>query len=210
MIYSIVGTDIKIRDKALRELGSKFGKPTHELYTEHIDELEPLIDASDLFGGVVIVGLASLLSNSSTKERLLTFLPKMKKSENVFIIDEPFLDSPTITKLNKTSEVMYDAREEKKKDTSVFVLCLLIAKRDKKGAWLSYSKVKHKEEGEKIAGAIWWKWKEVWGDTIEGKKTAYTLSECEMLGKMFASVSLDAHRGRGDIYELIESAILSL
>lgn len=209
MIYSIVGTNASLKDKALKEL-SKEGAVSHYLYSEHINDLEPLIDASSLFGDKLIVSCVSLLDNPSSRERTLELLPKMKDSGTVFIMDEPFLDAAKTTKLSKVSQVFYDVREEKKRDSSVFVLCLSFAKRDKKATWSDYMEVKKKEEGEAIAGALWWKWKEVWQATLEGKKTPYTLSECERIGEGLIKASLDAHRGKGDIDELLEKIILSI
>lgn len=209
MIISIVGTDIKVRDKAMKE-ALKLGPVSRYLYSEHIDELEPLIDSVDLFGGVTIVCTVSLYDNPHTKDRFLTLLPKMETSPNIFVVDEPFLSGPQVGKLSKASTTFFDAREEKTKDSSVFVLCLSVAKRDKKAAWLNYMALKGKEEGEKIAGALWWKWKEVWQDTLSGKKTAYTLLECEEIGGRLVRISLDAHRGKAPIDELIEKVLLLL
>ena len=70
--------------------------------------------------------------------------------------------------------------------------------------------VKDKESGEAIQGALWWKWREVWQDTLSGKKTAYTLPECEKIGKELLCSTIVAHRGEGDLMTELERIVLSI
>ncbi len=209
MIYSIVGTHTGLKDKAIKEL-STHGKVSRYLYSEHIGELESLIDGVSLFGGVEVISCVSLLESASSQEELLRLLPKMATSLNIFIIDEPFADVHKVNKLAKVSKKLFDAREEKKKDSSVFVLCTSFARRDKKTTWVNFMNVKEKEKAEAIHGALWWKWREVWQDTLLGKSTAYTKEECEKIGGELLRSNILAHRGQRDLMLELERIVLSI
>ncbi len=209
MIYSIIGTDKLIKDTAIKELQS-CGAVSRYLYSEHIGELESFVSGASLFGDVVIVSCVSLMESASSKEELIRLLPSMEVSQTVFIIDEPFADVHKVNRLSKVSKKIYDAREEKKKDSSIFTLCTSFANRDKKSAWLQFMDVKEKESGEAIQGALWWKWRELWQDTLSGRGTKYTKEECERIGKELLEASILAHRGEKDLMTELERIILSI
>lgn len=150
------------------------------------------------------------MDTAKGKDELVRLLPKMKESSTIFIVDEPFGDANRVTRLSKVSEKLYDARSEKKKDTSVFGLCMSFARRDKKTTWGDWMKIREKESPEAIQGALWWKWRDVWQDTLSGKKTAYSLEECERIGGDLVKASILAHRGKKDLGIEIERILLSI
>ncbi len=209
MIYSITGTKKEIRDKAHREF-SLLGEVTQVLHSEQADCLKGHIDALDMFGDPVVVVCNQLSDNASSKEILISLLGEMEKSDNIFIIDEPFADIHLENKLKKVSKSFFDAREEKNKDTHVFALCDSFAVRDKKQAWLDFVAIRDKVEGEAIVGALWWKFQTVWLSVVSGKKTAFTISDCERIGGDLVRSSILAHRGKRDLIVEIEKIILSL
>lgn len=209
MIYTIVGTHKAIREKAHKEISS-LGTVTHYIYSEHIDELKGHIDAVSLFGEKVIVTCVQVGSNASSKELFVELLDEMKSSANIFIIDEPFADIHLSNRLSKVSVQFFNAKEEKVKDNSVFTLCDSFAKRDKKQAWVDFMAIRDKTEGEAIQGALWWKFQQVWQAVKTGKKSAFTLSECERIGGEIVRSSIMAHRGEKDLMTELERIILSL
>lgn len=209
MIYSIIGTKKEIRDKAQKEF-SLLGEVTQVLYSEHVDSLKGHIDALDMFGGTVIVVCNQLGDSASSKETLVLLLDEMEKSDTIFIIDEPFADVNLGNRLKKVSKKFFDAREEKNKDTRVFALCDSFVVRDKKQAWLDFVAIRDTVEGEAIVGALWWKFQTVWLSTTSGKKTAFTISDCERIGGDLVRSSILAHRGKRDLIVEIEKIILSL
>jgi hypothetical protein len=209
MIYSLVGTDRIIREKARVEL-ARLGQVTRRLYAEDVSDLEPLIDISSLFGDTSIVECVQMFDNASAKEKIQNLLEEMNESQTIFIIDEPFADANRTNKLAKFSGKLYDAREEKSKDVEVFTLVDYFIKRDKKNAWVTWLRLKEKMEGEAIQGALWWKFTQMWQVTLEGGKTAFSKEECELFGgKLLRSVVL-AHKGEKDLDEELEKLILSL
>lgn len=209
MLYALVGSDSKKREEAYKEL-SKIGESKTHLYSEHIDQLLPLIDAASLFGDPVIVTLVQTMDNASSKDEVTRLLPLMEESLNIFIIDEPFADANRVSRLTKYAKKIFDAREEKVKDIDVFTLCNYFAKRDKKNAWAEWMTLRDKESKEAIVGALWWKFQTVWQETKSGRITKFSLEECERIGGDLVKASIKAHRGELDLGLELERIILSL
>ena len=209
MIYSIVGTHKETREKAHKEIAQR-GSSGRYIYNEQISDLEALINASSLFGETIITTLVQLGDTASSKEILVNLLPEMESSLNIFIIDEPFADVHLTNRLTKVSKKIFNGREEKIKDTTVFALCDSFAKRDKKQAWNDFMNLRDKGEGEAIQGALWWKFQQVWVNTRDGKKSAFTLHECEQIGRDLMRSSIVAHRGKLDLMIELERIILTL
>lgn len=209
MIYSIVGTHKELREKGAKEIEA-LGVATQYIYSEHAGVLESYIDAGSLFGDKVIISCVQLGDGAPSKEILVSLLQKMKDSKNIFIIDEPFADIYLTNTLSKVSVKIFNAKEEKTKDTSVFALCDSFAKRDKKQAWVDFMRMKERSEGEAIVGALWWKFQLVWQGVKEGRSSHFTLSECERIGGNIVKASILAHRGEKDLMTEIERIVLSL
>lgn len=209
MLYSLVGTDVGVREKAHKELASH-GEATQHIYSEQVHVLESLVNASSLFGDKIVVNCLQLGDSSSSKEEMIRLLGSLSESENIFIIDEPFADVHLVNRLTKASKKLFDAREEKIKDFSVFKLCDSFIVKDKKQAWLDFMHVKDKEGGEAIAGALWWKFQTEWLRVKEGKKSVFTEHECERIGKELISSTVLSHRGEKDLLVELERIILSL
>lgn len=209
MIYAIVGTDKNVRAQVMRELLS-FGVVSRYLYRESISDLEPLIDGVSLFEERVIVSCEQLGEDATTKEVLISLLDRMKESQNLFIVDEPFGDVHMVNRLRKVAAKLFDAREEKIKDTSVFGVCDAFVARDKKEAWVRFLDVTKRESGEAVAGALWWKWQILWAQVRAGRPSKFSLKECEVIGKSLVESSIRAHRGEVSLVVEIERIILGL
>lgn len=210
MIYTIVGTDLAKREKALKEV-SAFGVATAHIYSEQVAMLESFTQASSLFGEKVVVYLMQVMDVAASREELVRLLPDLKDSTNIFIIDEPFADANRVTRLTKYSEKVFDAREAKKKDVDAFTLCTLLAKRDKKALWVEWMNVRDRiESGEAIHGALWWKWTTMWAGVRAGAPAKYSLKECEAIGARLVRAPILAHRGEKDLKLEIEEILLSV
>lgn len=212
MIYTLVGTDAKKREKALAEVAT-LGVPNAHIYGEQISALKPLIEAGSLFGDKVIAHLIQTLERAETREYVYDLLPDMEESENIFFIEEPFADANRAKKLEKYSKKLFDAREpveEKEKGTSPFSLSNAFARRDKKAVWVEWMKLRDSIEPEAVQGALWWKFQSVWSDARSGKPGKYTLEECEQIGGRILRSSILAHRGETDLKIELESILLSI
>ena len=209
MIYSIVGTRKDIREQAQKEF-ALLGNVTQILHSEQSSDLKCHIDAVDMFGNTIIVVCNQLSETASSKEILISSLDEMKSSSTVFVIDEPFADIHLGNKLQKVSEIFFNAREEKVKEVGVFALCDSFARGDKKQAWIDFMALRGKTEGEAIQGALWWKWQGVWQGVKDGKRSPFSLLECERIGGDIMRSSIRAHRGEVDLVVELERIILSL
>lgn len=209
MLYAVIGTHKETREKAHKELAS-FGAITRYIYSEQAGDLESLINATSLFEETDIVTCVQLGDTASSKEVLMGLLSSMGESKNIFIIDEPFADIHLYNKIHKVAKKIFDGREEKIKDTSVFKLCDSFAARDKKQAWLDFMSLREKGEGEAIQGALWWKFQTVWQAGKNGRTIPFTEAECEQIGGDLVRASILAHRGQKDLMTELERIILSL
>ncbi|MDQ5962543.1 MAG: hypothetical protein QG653_350 [Patescibacteria group bacterium] len=210
MIYAIVGTNKEKREKA-QEKVSVLGIPTAHLYSEQIAGLRPLVDATNLFGEKVIVMLSQTFEVASSREEVTDLLGKMQDSENIFIIDEPFADANRVKKLVKFSEKLFDCREEGVGEASPFPMCNAFGKRDKKQAFIEWMKIKDVSEPvEMIHGALWWKMKTIWEDTLNGKPTKFTKEECEYFGGKIMRATMESYRGNGNLKDKLEEIVLEV
>ncbi len=209
MIFTIVGTQKELREKGSKEF-SALGVASHHIYSEHVNELEALIDATSLFGDAVVVMCLQLGEITSSKEEMIGLLDGMKNSKNIFVIDEPFADVHLVNKLTKVSKKIIDAREEKIKDVSVFDFCNAFIMRDKKQAWVDFMRIKKADNGEAIAGALWWKFQTEWSKVKDGKRSPFSEEDCERIGGALLRSTILAHRGQKDLFVELEKIILSV
>lgn len=209
MIYTLIGTDAKKREKVLTEI-AKLGVPNAHMYSEQISMLQPLIEAGSLFGDKVVTHLVQVLEKAEAREYVYDQLSAMQESQNIFFIDEPFADANRMKKLEKFSEKLFDAREEKTREATPFALCDAFARRDKKSVWVEWMKLRDIETPEAIQGALWWRFQSVWSDARSGKPGKYTLLECEEIGKKIMRSSIEAHRGEKDLKVELETILLSI
>ncbi len=209
MIYTVVGTDTNKREKAYESF-AKLGNVSAHIYSEQIAGLEALISSSSLFGDKIIANLIQTMDVASARDEVVRLLPDMKDSTNIFIIDEPFADANRFKRLEKYSEKIFDARGEKEQDSDVFTLCNLFGRRDKKGVWLEWMKVRDTDKAEAFHGALWWKIKTIWEDTLAGKPTKFSKDECEVFASRILKANLEAHRGGKDLREELEAIMLSV
>lgn len=213
MIYSIIGTDIKKRNRAFSEVLKGKDISSH-IYSNNIYMLEPLISAQDIFGGEVIVVMEQTMDKSRSdekenKEVVKKLLPAISESKNIFIIDEPFADANRVKSLEKYSEKIFDCREEKVKEKNAFALCDALERRDRKMAFVEWMKIKDLT-GEVTHGAIWWKVRSMWEDGLEGRELKYSKEEIELMGRKLIDMSHEAHRGEVDLKDEIEKLVLGI
>ena len=208
MIFSIVGTSIHIRKKSFEEI-LKGLTPTAYIRFENVWELEALINAEDLFGGEVIVLVEQVGNDADGRDVLKKSLKEMESSKNLFIIDEPFVETSFVKTLEKYSKKLFDGREEKTKGKDPFSITNAILKRDKKSAWLAWMEVRDLD-AEPVQGALWWRVRTLWEGVKEGKKAAYSEEELSKMGFSLIEMSHRAHRGEVDLKEELEKFVLSI
>ena len=208
MIVSIIGTDINIRKKALAEV-LKGRNPTAYVRSDNTWELNHLINAEDLFGGEVIALVEQVGQDAEGRDILKSHLKEMEASKNLFIIDEPFIETTFVKTLEKYSKELFDGRVEKVKGQDAFGLANAILKRDKKEAWLEWMKVRDMD-AEPVQGTLWWRVRTLWEGVKDGKRCAYSEEELSRMGFNLVQMSHRAHRGEVDFKEELEKFVLSI
>lgn len=208
MIVSIIGTDINIRKKALAEV-LKGRNPTAYVRSDNTWEFNHLINAEDLFGGEVIALVEQVGQDAEGRDILKSHLKEMEASKNLFIIDEPFIETTFVKTLEKYSKELFDGRVEKVKGQDAFGLANAILKRDKKEAWLQWMKVRDMD-AEPVQGTLWWRVRTLWEGVKDGKRCAYSEEELSRMGFSLVQMSHRAHRGEVDFKEELEKFVLSI
>lgn len=152
----------------------------------------------------------------------------MQSADNVFIIIEPKILKKERTQLEAVATTFEEfvQKEEKIKDTTLFQLADLLAKKDKKNLWLAYhAALSAGKAPEEIHGILWWQVKTLM--LIQGskenpglhpfvfnknKQAARNFTQTETKGLLKGLVTLyhRARMGDGEMDTAIERFILEM
>jgi hypothetical protein len=80
MLYVLVGTDQTKRKEAYEKL-AHLGRVTNHIYSEHVSLVEPLIDATSLFGDRIVVLMIQPLRTLHKEKLLQNFYPNYKSPQ---------------------------------------------------------------------------------------------------------------------------------
>lgn len=165
MLYVHYGTDFKkVNAKTRTLIGGLRAKRPDAAFTvlesaEVSTGLEELVDAQGLFNQRHIAHLRAPFETAEGKEAVLTRLPRLAESANIFVVSSPALDAPTRTRLEKHAERMecYTAPAKEKPTFNVFVLGDLVGSRDKKALWVTYQEaLRSGFAPEELHGTFFW------------------------------------------------------
>lgn len=149
---------------------------------------------SDIFGNKYRINIIDW-NDEERRKILYNFLPEIKDSDNIFVIDEEDILDATFKKLSSHASHVYDYREVKLKENP-FNLAELIVRKKKREAWIEYMRLLDKNEAiESIIGVINWKLNQV--RNVEGSY------------KMLKFIA-DDHDSKGDAKKELEKFILNL
>jgi hypothetical protein len=207
-MYAVFGTERVKRTKGFDSF-LKGRIVSFSIRKENAYQLPALIEASDIFGGEIVVMLEQVGSDAEGRDVIKKYGEGMKNSKNLFILDEPFADANFVKTLTKYSADTVDAREEKVKEADPFSFVNAFALRDKKNAWTEWMKVRELD-AEPIHGALWWKIKMLWQSAKDGRRSVFTEDELASIGHKLVAASHKAHRGEVDLKEEMEKLTLSL
>ncbi|PIP86973.1 hypothetical protein COW81_02730 [Candidatus Campbellbacteria bacterium CG22_combo_CG10-13_8_21_14_all_36_13] len=237
MLYLLYGTDFKKTRKNLHTLTGALlkRKPDANVFTLNPENfslggLETYIEGQGLFSEKYIVVLDSCMEDKSAKETIIQKVKEIKESEHVFVIIEEKIDATTLKKLEKYSEKsqIYEEKQNKKKDTSFFVIADAFGSRDKKRLWVEYEKaIKKGASAEELHGIILWQIKSmiIARDSIDindsglkpfiynkakGFLRNFKGDDLDNIYKQLVEVYHEARRGNGVLEERIEEVILSI
>jgi len=223
MLYLIHGTDNKkrilARKKILAKVGQNFFSPV-EIQKENLHLLENYLQAQSLFSGLsdekILINIFDVLTKEDSRKFIYENLEKLMQSQNIFILDEPWALKTSIDKVTKVvgRENVFDGSAVTVvKDIEPFRFCDLMEARDKKNAWLEWKKIYEEwgnQEEQALHGALWWKWKMLWQNFLNGRKVNYSKTEIEQFGKEIAFMSIQSNNGEIDLMREIERLILKI
>lgn len=168
MLYFIHGDSKKIFKKATNLVEGMLSKKPEALVLKmdldnwSSDKIKEFIKSHSLFSQKYIVLLSRFSENKEIFEDIISFLPEIQNSENIFIWFEKEIDAKNLKKIEKkaTQVQFFNSKKESKRKTSnIFDLAQAIGIRDRKKAWVLYTSFLKEFPPEEIYGIIWWQFK---------------------------------------------------
>ena len=210
MIYFFYGSDTKAKIKIREDISRSFDAGSiFEMNDLNFDfeRFKNLAESNSLFGAKSLLILDNVLENEEAEPLILKHLDVMKGSDNTFLFIEKKALKDIVNKFGKYSEKVEDLRLDKKKEykADVFAITRPLEKRDKKGMWLEFQKIKDQTESEAISGILFWKIKDM---ILKGNNRNYTETELKNLSSKLISLHHDAHRGLIDFKTGLEKFII--
>lgn len=165
MLYFIYGDSKKIFKKATNLVEGMLAKKPEALVLKmdsdnwSNDKVKEFIKSHSLFSQKYIVLLSRFSEKKEFLEEVISFLPEIQNSENIFIWFEKEIDVKNLKKIEeKAAQVQFlNSKKEIKKNTSnIFDLAQAIGDRDRKKTWILYTSFLKEFSPEEIYGIIWW------------------------------------------------------
>jgi DNA polymerase III delta subunit len=161
MLKLFSGNDYEARKKAIAAMIK--GSQEDGSYRRHAGDLTvPMLDpyfSESLFGETYVVVLDGLsLFPEETRTYLLSQIGAMLDSNHSFIvIDEKFTKEWKDEAKKQKTEITDFSAEERYAGASVFGFTDLYLSRDKKGAWIAFTKlIREGSAPEEVHGALFW------------------------------------------------------
>lgn len=194
------------------------------------NEIEGLLHGQGLFSQRYIIELRHLFENAETSESVLSFLPEIAESENVFIWVDRDVDDKKLKLIEKHAAKVQKFAEAKKIEKPAFNIFSLgdaITERNKQKLWVLYRDALNYFGPEEIHGTLFWQIKNLLL-TTKAKTAAeadmkpfpfskakagakkYSESEIEKMATGLIEISHDARRGKHDFEIALERWVLSI
>jgi len=123
-------------------------------------ELSGLIDSKTLFDGISLVTLRNIFQEEDYTTTMVTYLPTLSLSPNIFLINEGTLKKDILKKISQHSKEIFSFEEEKlrkEKDGTMFALADACGERNKKKLWILYQKfLTQGVDSNQILGILFW------------------------------------------------------
>lgn len=194
------------------------------------NEMESLLHGQGLFSQRYIIELRHFLENAETTESILSFLPEIAESPNVFIWVDREVDAKTLEKIEKHATKVQSFAETKKIETpkfNIFSLGEAICERNKQKLWMLFRDALNYFAAEEIHGTLFWQMKCLllaqkyktakeadmkdfpFNKSKAGAKK-YSKEELEKMTSDLITVSHDSRRGIHDFEIALERWVLSI
>lgn len=237
MLYVIYGTDTHKARKKLHELLdlAKKKRPDAELFkmtTENWTEsqFDELLVSQGLFEQKYTVVLDNLFEKKDYKSYIVERLEGMQNSEQIFLMLEAGIDTPTLKKIeNKAKQVQeFEKKEEKKEWFNIFGIADGLLEKDKRKLWVDFLDfIKKGTASEEIHGIFFWQVKNmilatrassgndtglspfVYKNALTGARK-YKIEELQMMSNDLVTMTHRVRSGEGELEVMLEKWILKL
>lgn len=236
MLYFLYGDVPKAADKAKNMVEALLLKQPDaarfkiDAHNWAANEMEGLLHGQGLFSQRYIIELRHLFENAETSESVLSFLPEIGESENIFIWVDRDVDEKKLKEIEKHATKVQEFKVATKIEKPAFNLFSLgdaLIERNKQKLWVLFQDALNYSPAEEIHGTLFWQMKNM---VLVGKaktateadmkpfvfnkaKTAekkYSDSEMKRMLENLLSVSHDSRRGKHDFEVALERWILSI
>jgi len=236
MLYFLYGDVPKAADKARSMVEALLNKQPDAARFK-IDsqnwvegEMEGLLHGQGLFSQRYIIELRHLLETADTADSVISFLPEIAQSENIFIWVDRDASAKHLAEIEKHAAKVQEFKttpKSTKPDFNLFSLGDALIERNKQKLWILFQDALSYFPAEEIHGTLFWQMKSMVLTTkvssaseadmnpfpFNKAKAAikkYSEKEMEKMLVRLISVSHDSRRGKHDFGIALERWILSI
>jgi len=166
MIHFFYGTDAILKRRAKDALYADILKKNPDANRLQFSDVDfspdaiiPLISEASLFGTISIIELYNIFDAEEPEQFVLQNLKALAESQNIFLFVENALTKDVAARIEKAGANMerFDAKAVFKKEWNAFALTDAFAARDKKNAWILFTKaIERGSSPEEIIGTLFW------------------------------------------------------
>ena len=236
MLYFLYGDIPKAAEKARSMVDSLIAKQPDAARFKidgqnwEENEIKGLLHGQGLFSQRYIVEFRHLFEKAETSESVISFLPELASSENIFIWVDQEVDENSLEEIQKHAAKVQKFEEAKKVEKpkfNSFVLADALCERNKQKLWMNYIDALNFSEPQELHGTLFWQMKSMM--LAQKYKTAgevdmkpfpfnkakigakeYSEEELEKLTNDLLAVSHDSRRGMHNFEIALERWVLSI
>lgn len=236
MLYFLYGDVPKAADKARSMVDSLLSKQPDaarfkiDSQNWQVGEMEGLLHGQGLFSQRYIIELRHLLESADTADSIISFLPEIAESENIFIWVDRDVDAKKLKEIEKHATKIQEFKVAAKPEKPLFNLFSLgdaLIERNKQKLWVLFQDALASSPAEEIHGTLFWQMKNM--VLVNKVKTAeeadmkpfvfskaksaikkYSETEMERMLENLLKVSHDSRRGKHNFEIALERWILSI
>ena len=194
------------------------------------DEIESLLHGQGLFSQRYIIEFRHLLEKAETVESVISFLPEIASSENIFIWVDRDVDVKVLEEVEKHAVKVQKFEETKKPaklEFNPFILADALCERNKQKLWMNFRDALNYLDPQELHGKLFWQMKSMllaqkyttpaevdmkpfpFNKSKAGAKK-YSQEELENLTTDLLAVSHNARRGIHNFEIALERWVLSI
>ncbi|MFA7193639.1 MAG: hypothetical protein WC087_01865 [Candidatus Paceibacterota bacterium] len=236
MLYFLYGDVPKAAEKARSMVDSLIAKQPDaarfkiDSQNWEVGEMEGLLHGQGLFSQRYIIELRHLFEKVETAESVISFLPEIAQSENIFIWVDRDVDEKSLKEIEKHAAKVQQFSETKKIEKpkfNSFILADALCERNKQKLWVNFQDALNSSDPQELHGTLFWQMKSMllaqkyktaaevdmkpfpFSKAKAGSKK-YSEEELERLTTELIAVSHDSRRGLCSFEVALERWVLSI